>query len=179
MKRTIAIVCTLLLLAALTVGCAKSEPAATQPAATQPAETQPKEPEGVYVLVNGQYVVPDVPFADYKDKLGAESKPAETIGSCDEDSDWSQTSHFYGSVKLVEDKDGILTGIEVDGGDAAVNGKIKVGATAEEIKAVLGTPDTDETWGIYYDASKPMITFWLDEETGKCTGFAVMTNFIM
>lgn len=179
MKKTVAILLTLLMLAALLAACAKTE----QPAGTQAPETKAPEteavPEGVYVAFNGVNLVPGGPFAELKDKLGAETKPAETIDSCDENSDWQQTSHYYGDVRITENKDGMVEGIEVSGSsDAALNGVIRIGTTADEVKAVLGEPGTDQPWGLYYE-DLPMVNVFLDEETGKVTGFMVMNSFIM
>ena len=163
-KKILCVLLAVLLLAALFAGCKKTEEK------TDPTEA---EEEGVFVTVNGFNLKVGVAYADVKDKLGKETAPAETIDSCDPDSDWKQTMHFYDGVIVTEDKDGNIDGIQVQEGDSALMGKIRIGATKEEVKAVLGEPDTDAEWGIYYE-SDPMINFYLDEETGLISGFAVM-----
>ena len=55
-------------------------------------------------------------------------------------------------------------------------GKIRIGATADEVKEVLGEPDTDAAWGIYYTSSNPWVNLYLDEESGTISGFALMKS---
>ena len=70
-------------------------------------------------------------------------------------------------------KDGIIDGIQVQEGDSALMGKIKIGAARDDVKALLGEPETDETWGMFYE-TKPGVNLYLDEETGLVSGFAIM-----
>jgi hypothetical protein len=177
-----------LLIAALFAGCA-SEPAATEAPKTEaPATEAPKTeapatteaPEAkYYVEVNGQKIVLGVPFEELKALLPEETAPAETIGSCDEDSDWKQTTHTYDGFTVTEDKDGIANGITVNKGNYTVNGLIGIGASKEDVKAAFGEPDTDAEWGLYYEKTSPMMNFYLDEETDTVCSFAVMLSFIM
>lgn len=173
-KKILCVLLAVLLLAALFAGCKKTEEnkKTEEKKTTDPTATETEE-EGVFVTMNGFNLKVGVPYADVKDKLGKEIAPAETIDSCDPNSDWKQTMHFYEGVIVTEDKDGNIDGIQVQEGDAALMGKIRIGATKEDVKAVLGEPDTDAEWGIYYE-SDPMINFYLDEETGLISGFAVM-----
>lgn len=154
-------------------------PATTEAPKTEAPATTDAPETGYYVEINGQKIVLGVPFEELKALLPEETAPAETIGSCDEDSDWQQTTHTYDGFTITEDKDGIANGITVNAGDYTVNGLIGIGATKEEVKAAFGEPGTDAEWGLYYDASKPMLNFYLDEETGLVSGFSVMLSFIM
>lgn len=180
-----------LMIAALFVGCTpetkptdaqtekqteKQTEAQTEAQTDAPATTEAPAAE-VYVEVNGEKIVLGVPFEELKDKLPAETQPAETIDSCDPDSDWKQTIHYYNGFVVKENKDGVATAIEVSEGEYAVNGKIKIGSTRDEVKALLGEPDDDTEWGLYYTSTMPLMTFFLDEETGLVTGFGVMTEF--
>ena len=171
MKKILSILLVVTLSAALLAGCS-GQKKPSQPE-EQPAAA---EPEGVYVAMNGVNISLGIPFADLQDKLGEESKPSETINSCDENSDWKQTMHFYDGVTVTEDKDGLIDGVEVSGDTASLMGKIKIGATADEVKEALGEPDTDAEWGIYYNSSNPWVNIYLDEETGTVSGFALMKS---
>lgn len=170
MKKVLSILLAVLLLAALFVGCT-AKPKSTDASAEMNETT---EEEGIFITFNGQNIKVGVPFADMEEKLGQEVQPAETINSCDEGSDWKQTMHFYDGMIVTEDKDGIIDGVQVQDGDAALMGVIKIGATKDDVKAVLGEPDTDESWGLYYENTDPMVNLYLDEETGLISGFALM-----
>ena len=180
MKKTLSILLTLLLIAALFVGCgSQSKPAESQtPATAQPpatTEAPSTEPEGIFITVNGVNVTVGIPFASLEEALGPQTAPSETIDSCDLNSDWKQTMHYYDGAIVTEDKDGNIDGVQISGGDSALMGKIRVGATKDDVIAVLGTPDTDESWGIYYENTKPMVNCYLDESTGLIDGFALMS----
>ena len=170
MKKVLSILLAVLLLATLFVGCNNGR---KNTDASEEKE-QSSEEEGIFVTYNGQNIKVGVPFTDMKDKLGKETQPAETIDSCDEGSDWKQTMHFYDGMIVTENKDGIIDGLQVQEGDAALMGKIKIGASKEDVKAVMGEPDTDESWGIYYENTNPTVNFYLDDETGLISGFALM-----
>lgn len=137
------------------------------------APSEPEAEEGIYATINGVNVTVGVPFADMEAALGEQTQPAETIDSCDPDSDWKQTMHYYEGVIITENKDGIIDGIQVQEGDSALMGKIKIGAARDDVKALLGEPETDETWGMFYE-TKPGVNLYLDEETGLVSGFAIM-----
>ncbi len=113
-------------------------------------------------------------FTCSQNQLGTETQPAEVITSCDENSDWQQTMHFYGSVIVTEDKDGIIDSVTVNGGESTLMGKIAIGATKDEVKSVLGDPGTDDSWGLYYDSTNPWVNVYTDEETGLVSGFALL-----
>lgn len=102
--------------------------------------------------------------------------PAETIESCDEGSDWKQTMHYYEGVTITENKDCVIDCVQVGDGDAALMGKIRIGASRDDVIAFFGTPDTDESWGIMYENTSPMVNFYLDDETGLISGFALMSD---
>lgn len=170
MKKALSVLLAVLLLATLFVGCKTDSNNPDAPA----DQNEPAAEEGVFITFNGQNIKVGVPFTEMKDKLGEETQPAETIDSCDEGSDWKQTMHFYGGVIVTEDKDGNIDGVQVQEGDAALMGKIKIGASKDDVKAVLGEPDTDESWGLYYTKANPSVNIYLDEETGLISGFALM-----
>lgn len=193
MKKTISLLLALLLIAALFVGCSSQKkpdesktpettkaqtPSTTEAPATTEAPTTTEarntDPEGIFVTVNGANVTVGVPFADLEEALGSPTAPAEVIESCDEGSDWKQTMHYYEGVIITENKDGVIDGVQVGDGDAALMGKIRIGATRDEVIDLLGTPDTDESWGIMYENTSPGVNFYLDDETGLISGFALM-----
>ncbi len=193
MKQILSLVLALLLVAALFVGCTpetkptevptekqteKQTEAPTEKQTEAPAPETTEAPAAeVYVDVNGEKIVLGVPFEELKDKLPAETQPAETIDSCDPDSDWKQTIHYYDGFVVKENKDGVAMAIEVSEGEYTVNGQIKIGSTRDEVKAVLGQPDDDTEWGLYYTTTMPLMNFYVDEETGLVTGFGIMTEF--
>ena len=154
-------------------------PATEAPATEAPADTQALDKSEFYVEINGQKIVVGVPFEELVPLLPEETAPAETIGSCDENSDWRQTTHTYDGFIIAEDKDGIAVGIVVSSGDCALNGQLRIGSTRDEVKALLGEPDTDAEWGLYYDDPLPMVDFMLDEESNTVTSFSLMIAFVM
>lgn len=170
MKKTLSILLALLLIAALLAGCGQKTPSAP----AEDAYSAETADAGIYVTVNGQNLTVGVPYAGVQEKLGEETQPAETITSCDENSDWKQTMHFYEGLTVTEDKDGNIDGVQVSGGEYALMGKIKIGATKDEVKEVLGEPDTDAAWGLYYTSGAPWVNIYVDEETGLVSGFALM-----
>ena len=195
MKKVLSMLLVLLMLAVLFVGCgSEDKPAETKSSCATESQTQDAtesqgasdsqtpdtteapapEAEGIFITVNGVDVTVGVPFADLEEALGAPIAPADTMDSCDEGSDWKQTMHYYAGVIITENKDGVIDGVQVSDGDAALMGKLRIGATKDEVVALLGTPDTDESWGIYYMSTSPMINFYLDETTGLISGFALM-----
>lgn len=173
MKKILSILLALTLFAALLAGCSGQQ----KPSQPQ-EEPAAAEPEGIYVAMNGVNISLGIPFADLQDKLGEEVKPSETINSCDENSDWKQTMHFYDGVTVTEDKDGLIDGVEVSGDAAALMGKIRISSTKDEVIEVMGEPDTDAEWGMYYTTTNPWVNIYLDEETGAITGFALMKSMV-
>ena len=178
MKKTVAILLAALLIAALLLGCSDAKQPAESPAST-PAQNGAPEPAGqdsIFVTVNGTELRIGVPYAELKDKLGSEIKPAEEVLACDPSSDWKQTMHFYQGVTVSEDKDGLVNSIQIEGGDAAILGKIGVGSTREEAKAVLGQPDEEDGWSLFYSSLQPQIMLTFAEEggdrVGLCTSMA-------
>lgn len=161
LQKIISLFLALLLIAAVFAGCKKKEASG--------ASDGDAAPEGIYITVDGTNLSVGIPFADVKDKLGAEVQPAEELTSCDENSDWRQTQHFFEKVTVAEDKDGIIDQVLVLEGDALLMGKVGIGATKADVIAVLGEPPADgnTAWGLYYDHASVM----LDEETGIVTGF--------
>ena len=149
-------------------------PITTEAPAPETTKAPAEAPEGIYIDMNGVQIVVGVPFADLEEALGPQTAPAETIYACDPDSDWQQTMHYYEGVIVCEDKDGVINNVQVSEGDAALMGKLRIGATPEEVKAVFGTPETEETWGMYYESTTPWVNFYLDDETGLVTGFSLM-----
>ena len=170
MKKVISLLLALLVVA-LCAGCGKNDASAGSDSAG--ADTAA---DGIYITVSGQNLTLGIPYAGVKDQLGEETQPAEVLTSCDDNSDWQQTMHFYDGIIVTEDKDGNIDGVQVSGGDSALMGKIKIGATRDEVKAALGEPDTDQTWGIYYTTTNPWVNIYVDEETGLVTGFALMPS---
>ena len=174
LKKWIALFLILVLAASLLVGCAKDNKDTKDPEeTTAPAE---EVVEGVYVTINGQNVQLGMAYADVADKLGEETQPAEVIDSCDPESDWKQTMHYYPGVTITEDKDGNLDsfslGEPVNGSEVLFMGKIKVGATADDVVAVMGEADQADEYSLFYTSQGPWIGVYLED--GKVTGIMIM-----
>ncbi len=173
MKKAVFLMLAALLLAALLLGCADAKQPAETAASTpapQDSAAEPAEREGIFVTVNGVEVYTGVPYAEYREKLGKEIKPAEEVLACDPGSDWKQTMHFYQGVTVSEDKDGLVNSIQVEAGDAAILGKLGIGATREEVKALLGQPDEEDEWSLFYSSTQPQIMFIPAETDGDRIG---------
>ena len=150
----------------------------TDPQGETETQAEPVEID-VWLEVNGQQIRVGVPFAELEPMLPEETAPVQEIDSCDENSDWHQSTHTYDGFTITVNKDGVAVGINVVDGDYALNGTVKIGSKPDDVKAAFGTPDTDEAWGIYYYGTMPMLNFYLDEETGMVSGFGIMSEFVM
>lgn len=143
-----------------------SQPDTTAPIepATQPAEqtTLPAErtsapaeqtveseaPEGLYLLVNGVKLAPGMKYAEVKNRLGPETAPEQALGNCDGSS--FGTMHSYPGMTVSVNEDGVLCGIEVSAyfagkSEAALLGRVGLGATMEAAVAALGEPENAAT----------------------------------
>ena len=184
MKKIVFIMLAALLLAALLLGCADAkqpaESLASKPAGQDTASAaEPAAPgqEGVFVTVNGVELCTGIPYAEYKEQLGEEIKPAEEVLACDPSSDWKQTMHFYQGVTVSEDKDGLVNSIQVEAGDAAILGKLGIGSTREEVKALLGQPDEEDEWNLFYSSTQPQIMFISSEtDSERIASFNVIAE---
>ena len=180
MKKIVFIMLAALLLAALLPGCADAKQPAETAASTpfpQDSAAKPAEQEDIFVTVNGVDVYTGVPYAEYKEQLGEEIKPAEEVLACDPSSDWKQIMHFYQGVTVSEDKDGLVNSIQVEAGDAAILGKIGVGSTREEVKALLGQPDEEDEWSLFYSSTQPQIMFTSSEtDSDRIASFNVIAE---
>ena len=182
MKKTLVVMCTLLLLAALAAGCAsapKAEPTAapTQQPTAEPTPEPAPEPAGMYILCSGTKLAVGMQFADVKDGLGAETRPADVILPCDGGDAYKDTIHYFGTLAVTEDKDGVIAQLEISDlyeteGDAALMGKIKIGSTQAEAIAALGEPSTpmaDDDYALTYDLENGVVLVFLSPDDNKET----------
>ena len=125
-----------------------SQPDTTEPVSDAPApteqNTEAKAAEGLYLLVNGARLAPGMNYADVKAALGAPIAPDQALDACDGSS--FGTIHFYPGMTVTEGESGVIRGIECSvqfGGesDAALLGRVGLGATRAEVLAALGVPE--------------------------------------
>ena len=182
MKKTLVVMCIVLLLAALAAGCAsapKTEPTAapTQQPTAEPAPEPAAESAGMYILCSGTKLTVGMQFADVKDGLGAETRPVDVILPCDGGDAYKDTIHYFGTLAVTEDKDGVIAQMEISDlyeteGDAALMGKIKVGSTQAEAIAALGEPSTpmaDDDYALTYDLENGVVLVFLSPDDNKET----------
>ena len=182
MKKTLVVMCIVLLLAALAAGCAtapKTEPTAapTQQPTAEPTPEPAPEPAGMYILCSGTKLAVGMQFADVKDGLGAETRPADVILPCDGGDAYKDTIHYFGTLAVTEDKDGVIAQLEISDlyeteGDAALMGKIKIGNTQAEAIAALGEPSTplaDDDYALTYDLENGVVLVFLSPDDNKET----------
>ena len=189
-NRILPILLAALLTVALFAGCAKTETADTTQsrAAGAPPTQAAGEPQAsqsddhFWFTHNGVEIHMGVPFAELAEKLGSESKPSETIESCDPGSDWVQIQHYYPGITVHEDKDGNVFGVEMSewnvpsAGDLTMNGVLKLHeSTRDDVVAALGEPEPNE-YGIFYDFDGYTLCINLDESTGLLDSVMVTQN---
>ncbi len=179
MKKLATILCAVLVLTLL-VGCA-AKPAPE----TEPAET-PDAADGLYLVYNGAKLALGMSFADVKDALGEETRPADEILPCDGGDSFKDTMHHYAGMDVTEDINGIVKEIDVPGVDesseAAVLGKVKVGDKQSDAVAALGEPENyplaEDDFALTYKTDNQYINLFLDpdnKETISGMMFMLMT----
>ncbi len=139
-------------------------------------KTETATPEGAYVSYNGTNVAIDMPFADVKDGLGTETKPAETIEPCG-GGDYIQEMHFYDGLTVNTLRGETVIGVEIpaDGGSSALMmGKVKKGDSAEDAKAALGTPASEDEYTLSYSIGNSSVMLYIDQ--GSVTSMGIMKN---
>ena len=172
MKKLISLLLVTLLLTALFVGCAKS---ADTPASDAPASEAPTEPAASYdryFLFNGVEVAPGVKYAEIKDALGAEIKPADDILPCDGSDLYHNVQHYHDGLTVVETKDGVISEIYVEEGSAALfMGKLGLGASPEDAIAQLGEPRNwplaEDDYSLDYGTESAWVNLFLDPDSNK------------
>ncbi len=192
MKKTAMILSVILLLAALLVGCTEggSTPASTDatvqsnaPVDTNaPADTQAtqedSQTEGMYVEYNGVKIALGVNFADLKDALGEQTMPDQVIYPCDGGDAYKDTMHFYPALAVTENKDGIISNIEISDvyeGEcqAKLMGTITIGNSQQEAVEALGEPDNfplaEDDYSLNYNSEDQAIMVFLDPDSDKQT----------
>lgn len=192
LKTMLALLLVLTLTAALFVGCsaepksketetasqAETQPAGSETQSVETEEMQPADLSEVFVTFNDVKVVLGAPYADCKDQLGAEIKPADVEGSCDPGSDWCRTYHYYDGLTVQEDQNGNVAGFEfhepVD--TVAFMGQLKLGDPIEKVPTVLGETEPSE-YGIFYMTDAVYIALYPDEDNGTTIAdIMVMAN---
>ena len=173
----------------------KTEPAKTEPAKTEAPETEAPETEApetedtgtepqlleldeIFVTVKDVKVVLRAPYADVKDALGEEIRPADVEGSCDPGSDWCRTYHHYEGIDVVEDQNGNVVNFEMheDSDSVAFMGKIKLGSPVDTVYEVLGQPEPND-YGIFYNTTDGVyIAIYPTEDGDTVYGIMVMAN---
>lgn len=120
-------------------------PASSDSFPEQPdSEPAPSEEDGIYLLVNGVRLAPGMDYAERKAALGAPSAPDQALDACDGSS--FGTIHFYPGMTVTENESGVIRGIECSvqfegESDAALLGRVGLGATRPEVLAALGVPE--------------------------------------
>ena len=173
------------------------EPADEQ--AEEPAETPDGQaadasasgiPDYVYVEVNGTKIIPGGNYADIEGKIGDETKPSERIEPCDPDAESADQEYYFDGYSLTTVADtGLIRMIDVDqslgeGKDALLAGKLPLGCTVDEVKAIFGEPGANELDNedesflqYYYGEDDGMIMFYKDEEgNNTITGYIMSFN---
>lgn len=120
-----------------------TEPASDTTAATEQS-SEAEAAEGMYLLVNGVRLAPGMPYAELKAALGAQTAPDQALDACDGSS--FGTIHFYPGMTVTENESGVIRGIECSvqfegESDAALLGRVGLGATRAEVLAALGVPE--------------------------------------
>ena len=159
MRKRFLLLCAILLMSTLLAGCGKKSEGA-------------KEPEGMYVTCNDAYVAIGMTYADIKDGLGEQTAPDEVILPCDGGDAYKDTMHFYKGLTVTENRDGIVSQIEVNSeGDIALMGKVKVGDKQEDAVKALGEPDTypvpEDDYALTYSTDTYYVMVFLDPDTNK------------
>ena len=154
MKKTIALMLSMLLTVSLFAGCSgKSK----------------SDGQDVFVTFNGQTLRVGDNFNDLSAKLGAEIQPSEEIKPCDPNSDEVFTLHFFDGMDITVGEDGTIDSISVRGDKALLQGKVAVGTAADEVKSVCGEPETDDGYALSYTWSGVWGNIYIDE--GAVSGF--------
>lgn len=166
MKRTLCWMLLGLLLVTLLAGCTANTPGENTPAAS----------DGMYVLFRNTKVSLGMNYADVKEGLGEESGPAQDVLPCDGNEDGKTILHFYPGFAVTENVDGVIVELEISElyegeGDAALMGKVKIGATQEEAIAALGEPNNyplpEDDYGLMYGQGNQYIGVFLDPDSNK------------
>ncbi len=131
----------------------------------------------MYILCSGTKLAVGMQFADVKDGLGAETRPADVILPCDGSDAYKDTIHYYGTLAVTEDINGVIAQLEIsdlygDEGDAALMGKIKIGNTQAEAIAALGEPTrpmADDDYALTYDLENGVVLVFLSPDDNKET----------
>lgn len=171
MKKLISLLLVTLLLTALFVGCAAKKPADD----TAPASDAPTEPAASYdryFLFNGVEVAPGVKYAEIKDALGAEIKPADDILPCDGSDLYHNIQHYHDGLNVVENKDGVICEIYVEENSSALfMGKLGLGASPEDAIAQLGEPRNwplaEDDYSLDYSTESVWANLFLDPDSNK------------
>ena len=124
----------------------------TAESATTEASEQKTSATEAFFTLNEVDAKVGMSFADIKDKLGDEIKPAESVIPCGAGE--TQVFHYYDGFVVVEtEKEGVITGLELTEGNnanAAFMGKVKVGDTPEQVKAAIGDPKDEDEYCLSY-----------------------------
>ena len=160
MKKHYLLLCAAILLTMILSGCAK-------------AKSGSAEPEGVYVRYNGTNITAGMKYEDVKDGLGEESRTPEVILPCDGGDAYKDTMHFYPGFVVTENIDGVISEMEITdmydaGGDAMVNGKVKVGDNQATVIEALGEPDIypipEDDYSMTYTNGNQLTLLFLDPD---------------
>ncbi|SEF86048.1 hypothetical protein SAMN04487934_10491 [Eubacterium ruminantium] len=141
------------------------------------ATTDDNKAEGAFISFNGVDLQGGQVFDDVKDKLGAETKPSDRIEPCG-GGDYIQIIHYYDGLELTTLRDEKIVGLSIpmdSKSTAAINGKITNGASAADIKAVLGDkPDMEDADMISYSFGKTQVNFYFSNGAMNGCNFMYM-----
>ena len=116
-----------------------------------PSKPEQKTDKDIFIEINGAVLTIDADYSKAKDALGTETSPSEVLSSCDPGYP-DQLIHYYDGLSIYEKEDDHkITGIEINGGNAVLSGKFKLGDDRKDILDLLGKPEMEDEDSITYD----------------------------
>lgn len=132
------------------------------------------EGSGAFVTYEGTNVTVGGEFEGIKDKLGTETKPMETIEPCD-GGDYIQIMHYYDGITVTTLRDEKVISIEpAEGGskEILIQGKVKMGDSADDVKKALGDPENESDGMMSYTVEGTSVMIYLEGDS--VSGFMYM-----
>ena len=122
--------------------------------------------DGAFISYNGVNLSINQTFDEVKDKIGAETKPAETIEPCG-GGDYIQVIHFYEGLEVTTLRDETIVNMSIPmdtNSPATINGAFTNGASVADIKAALGDkPDMEDADMISYTSGSAQVNIYLTD----------------
>ena len=138
-------------------------------------------PEEVFITVGDTVVQAGGDYGDYEGKLGDEIKPSERIEPCDPNTETADIEFYFDGLTLTTKEGGLVRMVDVaesegNGPEILFSGKVGVGASVDEFKAIMGDrqPDTDDDDFVAYYFDMGNLLLYLEEND-----HTTVTSFIM